>query len=83
MESNSVVFWPYLSGISVRNFVVREESFMVKENSFRSVSEKQNNLNGEKNINTYDCTKFCQGISQEGKKSCVLHELGNKMQLGV
>ena len=24
-----------------------------------------------------------QGISQEGKKLCILHELGNKMQLGV
>ena len=24
-----------------------------------------------------------QGVSQEGKKSCNLHKLGNKMQLGV
>ena len=23
------------------------------------------------------------GVTQEGKKICVLHELGNKMQLGV
>ena len=25
----------------------------------------------------------CQGVSQEGKKFCVLYELGNKMWLGV
>ena len=30
--------------------------------------------------NTHDIQ---QGVSQEGKKPCVLHELGNKMQLGV
>ena len=31
---------------------------------------------------TCNCVQ-CQGVSQEGKKFCVLHELGNKMQLGV
>ena len=29
------------------------------------------------------CIHITQGISQEGKNLCVLHELGNKMQLGV
>ena len=26
---------------------------------------------------------WSQGVSQEGKKLCALHELGNKVQLGV
>ena len=28
-------------------------------------------------------SKITQGVSQEGKLFCVLHELGNKMQLEV